>query len=93
MPPVKPKKYPKIPVGYRPETNENYTIKAGDYHFYKSWMGIIPSYRITLQYSGLVGKTIKHLRIMLLNNNDIFIAVKKDAKPRFKCDKPYPYGY
>ncbi len=73
---------PPPPVGYKIVNDLNYIIQRGDllYHQVRLWKPSISS----------IGKPMG--RVFRLSDNILAFATKT-IEPRFKTNKPYPYGY
>ena len=62
---------------------ESHVFKRGDLFIYKNKI----KWEAINDWEGSTAKS--HMAIAI----DFTVAVKEDAAPRFKCDKPYPFGY
>ncbi len=75
------------PVGFiELENFQDYILQTGDrFAIYEDqkWWDTVSA------YAGYSPKTIRKK----WGDNILRVAVKSIEKPRFKCDKPYPYGY
>lgn len=85
------------PEGYKIVEDLNYIIKQEDL-FYNSEFDI-EFRKIDLRSHGhrgrLIGYTIKFIKEtwIFYGHAGYIIASKNEIKPRFPCNKPYPYGY
>lgn len=79
---------PPLPAGYILLDNKllkKYTLKYGDKIYYLHSNGWV----IIVGWAGYnYAKILKMDMIKIL-----YIAIKGEGKPRFKTDKPYPFGY
>ena len=78
-----------IPPDYDYVTNDNHIIKPGDYYQRKTWRTgewyNIKRYSPNFANSSL--STIKYAHYSDL------VLISKKTEPRFKTEKPYPFGY
>jgi len=83
----------KPPNGHVIVKDENYLIQAGDRFVYTHWNVEEHWYSTD---SDMIGRTIKQFNQKYIYSKKpfrIMIATKGILPPRFKCDKPFPFGY
>ena len=93
--PIQEKQIP-VPDGYTLIEDDNYIIRDNDEYYYKSWENFtgqsFHNFRGECRkYIGLTKKRMSDITLgEFQSNNILYIA---SMKPRFKTDKPYPWGY
>jgi hypothetical protein len=78
-------KAPKIPHTHEPIEDLDYKLKAEDLYriSHSSW--------VRVSSGGITNFTIKSVRD--IHGSDFKFAKLKEIKPRFPCERPFPFGY
>ncbi len=84
------------PEGYFLIEDKEYILKDGDLYMRRHWSDEA-GFRSVRAYGteahGLTIGQIENKAIYRSMKWGLVIATKNKPKPRFNCDKPYPYGY
>ena len=69
--------------------NDNYILDKNDFICFKSLrIGYIYPWSFSNSWTGRTVKKVRSLGYEIL-----MVTSKEKPKPRFECDKPFPYGY
>ncbi len=79
-----------IPEGYAAVMDNNHVIQDGDMYGFRHW-GKNDAWS-KMSMDAFIGKTLGAAEEIYKGSYDILFISGKIA-PRFKTDKPYPYGY
>jgi len=84
---------PITPEGYSIVKDRKYIIQDTDRYFVKIWPNTFSPVPFHSFYTKMVGKQLGDAEDDCESLDGVIIYSKNKPKPRFVCDKPYPYGY
>lgn len=80
------------------ELEDNEVIKGTDYYYYEHWENVehrAKPVMIESFWDSIINKTVNNVKQEVKEAIPNFKPhfFREQINPRFKCDKPYPYGY